>query len=501
MSLMYKRLQGENLYRIRLSSDLLAIGSWDPLEVFELEVTQEPVNSMGWIYVNFTDNIKRDKIFFHEKNWTTLRYRRNARSNPTQDHEENDFVQINDVAEWINFTFTNLDDFWMVEDMWDNNAQIYWGNIDFWSNSIESISDSAITALTDWTHIAVFDYSDSTLKFVDTYDNEIHLILSTVTVSGWDITNIEDNRHTYVFKNRYILDRLEDQWGNLTYKGIPLGWGSGTWDVIGADTNVTVNEIVWYSNINGKIIKGLRKFFESSLTDDDTKVPTSEAVYNFIESTKPLAFQNPSPYVNPWNIVWTDEWYLCTHNTWSPYEIVLNNKLGTEYKSWVLQQINWSAKNSYIPIYNWYIYAVLSDWYMYKIQTTWDISSMGNWTQLFDTSWWGASETFIWHNWTYLVTYDFTLAEVKEYDEAGVLQQTTTITGAMIWDDIIVGNSSEFLYLDDSTKILYLMSYGSLTQTQICLLDRFVRFVGKNKIIYGANSGDDYVYTPLYELV
>jgi len=125
------RYKGENLYRTRISTDIPAISSTgNPLDVFQFDVVQAPTESKGWVFVDFTDTDSRDLIYYHAKSGNTLFYYRKDRDllnngSIAVTHPANDFVQINDVSQWIDYTFANLEDFGKIEDMGTNNAIIY----------------------------------------------------------------------------------------------------------------------------------------------------------------------------------------------------------------------------------------------------------------------------------------------------------------------------------------------------------------------------------------
>lgn len=193
------RYKGENLYRTRITTDIPAISSaGNPLDVFQFDVVQAPTESKGWVFVDFTDTDSRDLIYYHAKSGNTLFYYRKDRDllnngSIAVTHPANDFVQINDVSQWIDYTFANLEDFGKIEDMGTNNAIIYWGSI--WYNwSFQTISDTWLNALADGTWYAVFDYTDGSLKFIPSLTGFVGIRLAIVNVFGWEIISITDNR-------------------------------------------------------------------------------------------------------------------------------------------------------------------------------------------------------------------------------------------------------------------------------------------------------------------
>jgi hypothetical protein len=148
------RYKGENLYRTRITTDIPAISSaGNPLDVFQFDVVQAPTESKGWVFVDFTDTDNRDLIYYHDKTGNTLSYYRKDRDllnngSIAVTHPANDFVQINDVSQWIDYTFANLEDFGKVIDMGTNNAIIYGGYI-WYNGNFVNIPDTGLNALAD----------------------------------------------------------------------------------------------------------------------------------------------------------------------------------------------------------------------------------------------------------------------------------------------------------------------------------------------------------------
>lgn len=193
------RYKGENLYRTRITTDIPAISSaGNPLDVFQFDVVQAPTESKGWVFVDFTDTDNRDLIYYHDKTGNTLSYYRKDRDllnngSIAVTHPANDFVQINDVSQWIDYTFANLEDFGKVIDMGTNNAIIYGGYI-WYNGNFVNIPDTWLNALADGTWYAVFDYTDGTIKFITSLVWFVGLRFATVSLAGWDIVSITDTR-------------------------------------------------------------------------------------------------------------------------------------------------------------------------------------------------------------------------------------------------------------------------------------------------------------------
>lgn len=286
---MKKRYITENFFKTKLSQQCLPIDSaWDPLTEFTISLETTPTNSEWWIILDFNDSLKRDLIYYHNKSLTTITYYRKNRSNPTVRHNKNSFAQINDVAQLFNYLFDNIDDLGVVNNMWTNKIKILWGKC-YYNKAFKTVSDSGAITLADWTHYAVLDYTDDTLKAVTVLDTDSQLKFGTIIVTAWAITSIEDNRTNQLQSNKNVLDGLSDSWWNLTYNWVPLWWGAGTWDVIWPSSAID-EELIVANWSTGKVIKGSWKKIETTLTNSPDKIPTSEAIvagtfwYNTITS-------------------------------------------------------------------------------------------------------------------------------------------------------------------------------------------------------------------------
>lgn len=453
---MFKRFQWENLYRTTLAWEIPAITSIDwsnNLDIFDIEVATAPKNSKWWIIIDFTNTSKRDLIYFHDVSWTTLKYYRKDRDLLLtwaiwEQHEEWAIAQINDVSEWIDYLFANVDDFWKVEDMSGNRAAIQGWKIDYWTTNIVTVSDLSATALADWTWYAVFNYSTWSLAFVSSFDSSIHLKLATVIVASSEISSITDDRHTYVFKNRSVLDKLSESGGNLLFDGVPIGGGAGTGDVVWPSSSVTDN-IVTFDNITGKVIKDSWKSIKTTLNDSDNEVPTSKAVvdYTTLQKQDPdIVSIYPDTNYDRWYYSDTTQRYTNVYNFSTNRLIILQTTQTNLVRiDWNSQQINiYSVNTNYTPyssiIYWGKIWASIYDSWNTKtlvvsIPMGTDLSIWANWTTEFEIAWW--NYVLIWHDWTNLCFSTWSDSLVRPYSEAWVAQ-TTIDFNSVLWGNLSI---------------------------------------------------------------
>ena len=175
-------------------------------------------------------------------------------------------VAIFDVAEMFNDIYKNVDDFGLVELFLSNNAKIRWGYVNFMgSNTL--ISDSAIATLANGTWYAILDFTDSTLKFVSTFDGSTQYKFGTVVVTT-GVGVYTDNRALDIHKNRSVLDKFTESGGNVLFNGVPIWGWAGTGDVIGPAGWVVDGDSVVFDWPTGKIVK---KWIWAKYTTKTTK--------------------------------------------------------------------------------------------------------------------------------------------------------------------------------------------------------------------------------------
>lgn len=339
----------QDWYRTKITSDILPIdSSWDPLTEFSFTVQSVPQDDEWRLVVNFNDTDKRDKIYFHRKTLTELYYYRKNRSNPSKLHEENDYIQMNNFAEWFNYNFDNNDDFWLVLNMWTNKAQILWWIVDY-GTWVLTITPTAITTLADWTHYAVLDFADWFLKFVTTYDDTIHYLVWEVVVAWSLITSKSDKRNLSLLKNKSVLNKVTDVWWKLYYDWNPV-WTSYTpEDIANKETSALDSSTTKYpcnnvvkAAVDSKVDKVTWKWLseEDFTTAEKAKLATLSDHFRWTYLTL-LALETAVPTGNLWDYatvdpgawteatkyIWdTDEWWVLSAWVGAVYSV--NSQIG-----------------------------------------------------------------------------------------------------------------------------------------------------------------------------
>lgn len=224
------RYLAENLYKSRIVNPIVAVSSvWNALDEYEILCEVAPKYDMGWVFVDFdsTDTSKRDLIFFHRKVDKTIYYYRKNRdllNNGAKSvrHEDWATIQMNDVSEWINNLSKNIEDFWFIEQKYDNenDVMVYWGKINiFWV--VSNIWDTKLTipVTKDWKFYIFFDYWDSTFHIYTEEEKVEHtwVILGEAVVVDWVIESITDVRATQL-SNSFSSDMFDINGWNIIIK-------------------------------------------------------------------------------------------------------------------------------------------------------------------------------------------------------------------------------------------------------------------------------------------
>lgn len=185
----------ENLYKTKLISDVTSVW-WSPFGEFSLDVDVEPKHNTWWIRVNFSDPTNRDLIYFHRKVWTTLYYYLKNRQQTSISHDSGTFVQINDVAQWINNLSKNIEDFGFIDVPIGDwlKIKVYWWQVRL-NENIYEISDKLITLSDNATNYVFFDPSIPDIDVQTTVPD--NLLLWEINTSSGKInskTDITDKR-------------------------------------------------------------------------------------------------------------------------------------------------------------------------------------------------------------------------------------------------------------------------------------------------------------------
>lgn len=189
---MKKRFKLKNFYTTTLLSD---IDVWNINDTTEYSFVVNDTVPSGPLYiiVNPQDESKRDIIYIHRVSWNNFYYYQYNRSNPSVAHIPWATISVNDFAEYFNYIFRNIDDFWDIKKWALLSVEVRWWNV---SNNWVSLNipDTTLTLIDNTTNYIVFDYTDNTIKNLTDLTNFVWKILQVVTTSWWEITNIEDKR-------------------------------------------------------------------------------------------------------------------------------------------------------------------------------------------------------------------------------------------------------------------------------------------------------------------
>ena len=190
------RLKWQNFYKSALVSAILAGNASDTTEK-SFQISESPTVDKWWIVVDFLD-YKREIIFYHRVDGTTIYYYDYNRQHPELNHDIWAIVQLNDVAEYMNWLSQNTEDFWVIKKLENPGLTItvLWWSIKLNNQDIE-ISDNTFTLSDNTTNYVVLDYTDNTTKVLTDITTFTGIILGEVKTSNWDITSITDKRqHT-----------------------------------------------------------------------------------------------------------------------------------------------------------------------------------------------------------------------------------------------------------------------------------------------------------------
>lgn len=199
---MYKRYNGENLYKTKLSQTMPAIDTaWDPLTEFSFQVEQAPENDANFVFIEFNDPDRRDLIYSHRRDGNTLYYYRKFRDqlgngSASIQHDDGSVVQINSVAQYFNFILDNIDDFGYVQDYGTNKVNVSWGFAKIkwsWVNV-----DDTILELPNGLNYIVIDHVNEVFTHTQDTPTDTQTLLCNVQVTGGQVESIVTQRGKFV---------------------------------------------------------------------------------------------------------------------------------------------------------------------------------------------------------------------------------------------------------------------------------------------------------------
>lgn len=306
---MLGRYAWENLYKTQLTSKMTPVSlTGDPLDVFTFDVTTAPVNTQWWAIIEFTDEQRRDLIFFHDVVWTTISYYRKDRDllgigARDKTHKKKSFVQINDVRQWMSHLYRNVDDFWFVQDRGDDNIRVHWGKV-FYKGAYADITDVTLSGLWDGTRFICFDYDDGTFKWLASTATLVGQILASVTIASGDITVLTDLR--WVNAHLHIDTSVFARWSDGELKLV-------AWPTVSAATEASNGTVeLWALSEHGTTpvwqqvvqVKNTVQTPDGTPANDAKKVPVLNSD-GFIDDFVSFSEAN----IQAWDAVhWTDAW-------------------------------------------------------------------------------------------------------------------------------------------------------------------------------------------------
>lgn len=196
MSATNKRIGIENFYSTSITQSGGIIASWD----LEFTVANPPQYTRGFLIIDPTDSVKRERVYYHNVVGTTIYVHFANRTNP-QDHNEGAAVQMNDMAEIFNFLQSCTSSTGYVEKVNGLDVIVWWGPLMARSdNTTIAAGDKALTLVNWTTNYIYFDLDEeeyfSTLSIANIAWPEI----ARVVCAGWNVSSI-DYVYTRVGRN------------------------------------------------------------------------------------------------------------------------------------------------------------------------------------------------------------------------------------------------------------------------------------------------------------
>ena len=411
---MRKRFNLTNFYKSALTSDIHA---WSPNDVNKYSFTvADVVQAPVYVVIEWNNEQDRDVILVHRNDGNTMYYYNYNRTNPSASHNSWDVIQLNNVAEYFNYIFKNLEDFWSIKKKTGLYITINWWTLNFnyyanlnwdpnWPDGwVINIPDTDITLPDNTDNIIYLDLEDNIIKRNDEIDAENILVLADVITSWWQIQQIIDRRW-------YPIIRWP-KW--------PAGAGMNWKWIYDNDTQYDINDAVEY-NWNSYICITPVKWEDPTNTDYWNLIAKQWADWTWswdmqkstydtdndwiVDNSAQLNWQDPSYYLDRTNHTWTQD-ISTINNLQSELDSKANLSWGNDFTG--DQTVDWKVwiwtTNPWSKLTIWWV--AWTDWIEFP---DWTIQT---------TAWW-------WGGWGWTIT-TLDILEVAGTQTVGVVSSYRT---------------------------------------------------------------------------
>jgi len=341
--------------------------SWD----MTFTVWTAPVATQ-WFIIISPDNVsQRERVFFHDRIWSTIYVKWINRSSPKA-HANWETVQINDVAEWLNYYWSiTSSTFYIIKD-WDLSVTVWGWPAQVWT-SLVSVTDTDLTMINNTTNYIFYNEDTNTIATTTSQStaNQYNRIGDVIT-SWWLISEIKPIRAYPMSTNYWITWATWPTWAIWATGATWSIWNPwAIWqqisDIIIPPTwsTVTTNDTIWIRITLSSWIYTEYKIWSIITYDTDDNILTSE-----IKSPSWTFWTNWITY-SDWMIINKVTWEISY--IWSPAYRNQSNEFTKEQKFDSNVSFLWKTSFAYENIWSvsWWFTYDWNNWNAQKVTLTW----------------------------------------------------------------------------------------------------------------------------------
>jgi len=217
----------EDFYRTTLTADLNP--TWD----IELNVTNPPANTKGFIIVDPESEANREKMYYHDVIGNIIYVKGVGRTDPKQ-HFALDKVQINDTSLIFNYLSKLNSTTFFVEQLDVLDIKVFWWPVLNWITTV-SVVDTLLTVV-DWA--TNYIYYKATTNTIHTATSEATvttnkwIIVADIVTASWAIVSIDYRKNWLIIWSYIDTITLTGTVGLVdTYTILYTDWTSSTFDI------------------------------------------------------------------------------------------------------------------------------------------------------------------------------------------------------------------------------------------------------------------------------
>ena len=323
------KLITENYFQTTINNEILSNETWE----IQIQLNREPVWQFWILILDDEDNIKREEIFYHRKNWTTVYTYDVNRSNP-QTHTAWASCVMNDSASIFNFLSDNSINTFYIYKKTINEVYVFWWKV-YKDWVVMNIADVSL-AIYNGTNYIYLDI-DNVIK--TSLTNPTTWVVVWLVTKSWSSITIEKYNIVWFWAKwdkgdkwdigNWIstIELISTVWPVKTYRINFTNWDSYTYEVKDWEVLSLPNYTITNTSVDRSI--------DANNTTAEEALNILWTLYNDIKDWLEAIWSEWRwiVSVNKTNTVWSVDTYTITYTDSTTSTFNITN--GTNWTNWV----------------------------------------------------------------------------------------------------------------------------------------------------------------------